>query len=115
MKFTYFLEESENEYVHKFLAAPRRLLHVTLLNKTFAEMIAIGAGFGGIIYTIRELTLRAIFLDAISFTAALIALLMGMGHIRFLQRRHLLSRIILSVAIGVIVTMALVVWHFVTS
>ena len=108
-------KDSKNGIVQKLFTIPRRLLLVTIFNKTLAEVLAIGAGLGGIVYTIKDLTLRALFLDTISFIAAVSALLMGIEHISFLRRRFLLRRIMIVVGIGVTLGVALTVWHFITG
>jgi YHS domain-containing protein len=110
-----FTEESKNRIAQKLFTIPRRFLVVTIFNKTLAEVIAIGAGLGGILFTMRDLTLRALFLDTISFIAAISALLMGIKHIHFLRRRFLLRRIMMLVGIGVTIVVVLVVWQFVTN
>ena len=115
VRHTSLTEDSTIRNTKKLYTIPRQILVATIFNKTFAEVIAIGAGLGGILYTMRDLTLRALFLDTTSFTAAIFALLMGIGHIQFLRRKFLLTRIIILVAIVVMIIIALVVWQFVSS
>jgi len=107
--FNNILEERKKK---RFLRIPPRTLLRVIFNKTFAEAVAIGTGLGGIMYTLLDLTLRALFLDTISFIAAVTAMLIGLEHIQYLQKRFLVKRVVTCVGIGVVILMILLVWHF---
>jgi hypothetical protein len=106
--FNNVLEEGKKK---RFLRIPPKTLLRVIFNKTFAEAVAIGTGLGGIIYTLLDLTLRALFLDTISFIAAVTAMLIGLEHIQYLQKRFLVKNVIIFGGIGVVIMIILVVWH----
>jgi YHS domain-containing protein len=88
----------------------RNLLSV-ILSKTFFELLAIGTGIGGIVYTLQEVSTRALVMDALSAIAAIVALIIGVENLRYLKAHDLLKRAILLVGVGIIISIALLVWH----
>jgi hypothetical protein len=83
-----------------------------LFNKTFAEALAIGTGLAGIAFTMQDFTSRALFMDTLSFIAAVSAMLMGLNHIRYLKKHFLIKKMVLCVGIGVLIVMPLFILTF---
>lgn len=89
-----------------------RNLLSTVLVKTFFEFIAIGTGIGGIIYTLQEDATRALIMDTLSALSAILAFIVGMRKLRFLRQHNLLKRATILVAIGALISITIIVWHF---
>ena len=102
------------EHLDKFLHIKSRsqTLSSVVLSKTSAELVAIGTGLGGIFYTILGLTDRALVMDLFSAIAAIIALVIGIEHLRYLKEHNLMRRAILLLGIGLLLTLAILVWNF---
>jgi len=102
------------EHMDKFLHIKSRsqTLSSVILSKTSAEIVAIGTGLGGIFYTILGFTDRALIMDLFSAIAAIVALIIGIEHLRYLKEHNLMRRAILLLGIGILITMALLVWNF---
>ncbi len=83
-----------------------------ILSKTSAEIVAIGTGLVGIFYTILGFTDRALIMDSFSAIAAIVALIIGIEHLRYLKEHNLMRRAILLLGIGILITMAILVWNF---
>ena len=94
-----------------------RNLSSIILNKTFFEVLALITGFGGVYYTIFEtssshLHNMALTLDTVSVASALIALFIGVEHLRYVEEHKLLKRAIIFLSITIIISFAILVWHF---
>jgi len=101
-------------HLDKFLHIESRsqTLSSVILSKTSAELVAIGTGLGGIFYTILGLTERALIMDLFSALAAIVALVIGIEHLRYLKKHNLMRRAILLLGIGILITLAILVWNF---
>lgn len=110
-KIYYFDNE---EHLNKFV--PIKTISQTLasviLSKTSAELVAIATGLGGIAYTIIGVTDRALIMDLFSAIAAIIALVIGIEHLRYLKEHNLMRRAILLLGIGILIVIGIVVWNF---
>lgn len=104
--------ETHHFHLHHVRSVSLRILSSVVLNKTFAELLAIGTGLGGIIYTILEIPGNPLVMDTLSAIAAIAALFAGIEHLRYLKEHGLLRRAVLLIAIGILITIAVLVWHF---
>jgi YHS domain-containing protein len=102
------------EHLNKFV--PIKTISQTLasviLSKTSAELVAIATGLGGIVYTIIGVTDRALVMDLFSAIAAIVALVIGIEHLRYLKEHNLMRRAILLLGIGILIVLAILVWNF---
>lgn len=89
-----------------------RKLSSVILSKTSAELIAIIAGLAGIFYTISDFPSQALLMDTFSAVAAIVALVIGIEHLRYLSEHNLMRRAVLIVGIGVLISIVIVVWTF---
>lgn len=96
-------------HFHHVKSVTQRVLSHVVLNKTFAEIVAIGTGIGGILYTLLEVTDRALIMDTFSAISAIIALFVGIEHLRYLKEHDLLRRATLLIGVGIIITVAIMV------
>jgi len=103
-----------NEHMDKFLhiTSKSQTLSSVILSKTSAEIVAIGTGLVGIFYTILGFTDRALIMDSFSAIAAIVALIIGIEHLRYLKEHNLMRRAILLLGIGILITLAILVWTF---
>ena len=92
------------KYKHKSLSE-------IVLNKTFFEVLAILTGFGGVYYTIFATAERALFLDTISVVTALLALFIGVEHLRYVEEHNLLKRAIIFLSIVTVTGFIMLVWN----
>jgi len=99
-------------HFHHVRNVAQRISSGVVLNKTFAEIVAIGTGIGGIAYTLLGLADRALVMDTLSAIAAIAALIVGIEHLRYLKEHDLLRRAVLLIGTGILMTIALLVWHF---
>ena len=99
-------------HLHHVRNVSLRILSSVVLNKTFAELIAIGTGIGGIAYTILEIPDSALMMDTLSAIAAIAALFVGIEHLRYLKEHDLLRRAVLLIGLGILAIIAILVWHF---
>lgn len=83
-----------------------------VLNKFFAELVALGTGIGGVVYTLTGTAERALVLDTFSVIAAITAMVIGIEHLRYLKEHDLLRRAVLLLTIVILISIAIVVWHF---
>jgi len=83
-----------------------------ILSKTSAELVAIGTGLGDIFYTILGVTERALIMDLFSAIAAIIAMVIGIEHLRYLKEHNLMRRAILLLGIGILIAISILVWNF---
>jgi len=102
------------EHLDKFLhiKTVSKTLSSVILSKTSAELVAIGTGLGGIAYTILGVTNRALIMDLFSAIAAIIALVIGIEHLRYLKEHNLTRRAILLLGIGILLVISILVWNF---
>lgn len=89
-----------------------RSLSEIVLNKTLFEVLAIITGFGGVFYTLFETSNRALILDTLSVVMALLALFIGMEHLRYVEEHNLLKRAIVFLSVVTITGFVMVVWHY---
>jgi hypothetical protein len=54
----------------------------------------------------------ALTLDTVSVVSALIALFIGVEHLRYVEEHKLLKRAIIFLSITIIISFAILVWHF---
>ena len=100
-----FYESTElEEYKHRSLSE-------IVLNKTLFEVLAIITGFGGVYYTLFETANRALVLDTFSVAMSLLALFIGIEHIRYVEEHNLLKRAIVFLSIVTITGFLILVWH----
>ncbi len=94
----------------------KNLTHKTLtkvvFNKTFAELIAIATGLGGIIFTLQDFGNRALFMDTFSGIAAIAAFIVGIEHLKYLKKHNLLERTIPLIGTLFLITLIILVWNF---
>ena len=103
-----------------FLGAKNHTLHVhtlrklsrAVLKKTFLELVAIGTGICGIVYTLQEVSTRAIVMDALSVIAALGALIIGAENLRFSKTHNPTKRAKLSAGLGITISVTILIWYF---
>ena len=88
-----------------------RNLSEIVLNKTLFEVLAIITGFGGVYYTLFETANRALILDTVSVVTALLALFIGVEHLRYVEEHDLLKRSIVFMSIITITGFLMLVWH----
>ena len=89
-----------------------RTLASVILSKTSAELVAIATGLGGIFYTILGISDRALIMDLFSAIAAIVALIIGIEHLRYLKVHNLMRRAVLLLGLGTLLAIALLVWNF---
>jgi hypothetical protein len=99
-------------HLHHVRNVAQRSLSSVVLNKTSAEFIAIGTGIGGIMYTLQGVAESALVMDTLSAIAAIAALIVGIEHLRYLKEHDLLRRAVLLIGIGILISIAILVWHF---
>ena len=109
---TYYFDSID--HLNKFQPINKisRTLASVILSKTSAELVAIGTGLGGIFYTILGISDRALIMDLFSAIAAIVALVIGIEHLRILKEHNLLRRAVLLLGLGILITIAIVVWNF---
>lgn len=108
----HFCDESCLSNFHMIRHQARRILSSVVLNKTFAELVAIGTGIGGIAYTLQGVAYRALVMDTLSAVAAIGAFIVGVEHLRYLREHNLLGKAVLLAGIGITLAVVLIVWHF---
>lgn len=54
----------------------------------------------------------ALVIDTLSARAAITALFVGIEHLRYLKEHDLQRRAVLLIGLSIIVTVAIIVWHF---
>ena len=99
-----------DKFLH--IKSKSKTLSSVILSKTSAEIVAIGTGLGGIFYTILGVTGRALIMDLFSAIAAIIALVIGIEHLRYLKEHNLMRRAILLLGIGILLVISILVWNF---
>lgn len=93
-----------------------RSLSQIVLNKTLFEILAIITGFGGVYYTIYESSIAgfhnaALVFDTISVATALLALFIGVEHLRYVEEHDLVKRAVIFLSIIIITVFIMLVWH----
>lgn len=111
-KTHYFCSESCLASFYATKRPTQRALISVVLSKTFAELLAIGTGIGGIAYTLVEVTNRALIMDTFSAITAIAALIIGVENLRYLKEHDLLQRAVLLAGLGIVISIAILVWHF---
>jgi cation transport ATPase len=99
-------------HLHHLRKVAQRSLSSVVLSKTSAELVAIVAGIGGIVYTLQSITESALVMDTLSAVAAIAALFVGIEHLRYLKEHDLLRRTVLLIGISIIISIAALVWNF---
>lgn len=94
-----------------------RSLSEIVLNKTLFEVLAIITGFGGVYYTMFEATIAgfhnaALLFDAVSVATALLALFIGVEHLRYVEKHDLVKRAVIFLSIISITIFLMLVWHY---
>lgn len=111
-KPSFFCDETCLNYSTPIKTITHRILSKVVLNKTFGEFIAIVTGIGGIAYTLQGTAHRALTLDTVSAIATITAFIGGIEHLRSLREHNLLKKAVLYIGIGVLITIAIIVWYF---
>ena len=92
----------------------RGFTHVSLsslvLNKTFFEILAIITGIGGIYYTLFEMGNRALMMDTFSVVTALTAMIIGIEHLRYVEKHMLVKRAVVMIGLIIVIVIVLFVW-----
>jgi hypothetical protein len=93
-----------------------RSISEIVLNKTLFEVLAIITGLGGVYYTIYEATIAgfhdaALVFDTISVATALLALFIGVEHLRYVEEHDLIKRAVIFLSIVTITIFLMLVWH----
>ena len=88
-----------------------RNLSSLILNKTVFEFFAILTGIGGVYYTLFEAANNALMMDTISVVAAIIAMIIGIEHIRYVEEHEILKKGVILIGITILSTILLIVWH----
>ncbi len=99
-------------HFHHVRNVAQRSLSSVVLSKTSAELVAIFAGFGGIVYTLQSGVEIALVMDTLSAVAAITAFFVGIEHLRYLKEHDLLRRAVLLIGLSIMVIVAIIVWHF---
>jgi hypothetical protein len=93
-----------------------RNLSEIVLNKTLFEVLALITGLGGVYYTIYDSISSyhnaALVLDTISVTTALLALFIGVEHLRYVEEHQLVKRGVIFLSIVSITVFIILVWHY---
>ena len=97
---------------HPLRRLTQRKLSRVVLNKTSAELLAIGTGLLGIIYALQDTVFRALVMDALSVIAGIAAFVVGIEHLRYLKEHDLLRRGALLIGVGIMIAIAILVCHF---
>jgi hypothetical protein len=93
-----------------------RDLSEIVLNKTLFEVLALITGIGGVYYTIYERSIAgfhnaALVFDTVSVATALLALFIGVEHLRYVEEHDLLKRAIIFLSIITVTVFLMLVWH----
>ncbi len=93
-----------------------RNLSELVLNKTFFEVLAIITGLGGVYYTIFEASIwrfhdAALIFDTVSVATGLLALFIGIEHLRYVEEHGLVKKAVLFFSIATITVFLILVWH----
>jgi len=83
-----------------------------VLNKTFFEFLAIVTGIGGVYYTLFEVGNRALLMDTVSVITAIVAMMIGVEHLRYVEEHMLVKRAVLMSGVLILTLIVLTVWHF---
>ena len=105
-----FNQDTENNtFKHRYLSE-------IVLNKTLFEVLALITGLGGVYYTIYDSISgfhnAALVLDTISVATALIALFIGIEHLRYVEEHQLIKRGVIFFSIVTITVFIMLVWHY---
>ena len=82
-----------------------------ILNKTVFEFLAIVTGLGGVYYTLFEAANNALMMDTISVVAAIIAMIIGIEHIRYVEEHEILKKGVILIGVTILSAILLIVWH----
>lgn len=109
---THYFDTEEHLNQFQPVKSISRILSSVVLSKTSAELVAIGTGLAGIFYTISALRTQALLMDTFSALAAIVALVIGIEHLRYLREHNLMRRAVLLFGIGILIIVAIAVWNF---
>ena len=62
-------------------------------------------------YTLQGLSTRALVMDTLSAIAAVVAFVIGVKNLQYLKAHNLLKRAVLLAGLGIIISIAILVWH----
>lgn len=111
-KAYYFCGEScLSDFLSKRNHVQKNLLSV-VLSKTFFELVAIGTGISGVVYTLQKVSSRALAMDTLSAIAAMAAFIIGVESLRLLKTYSLLKRGLLLAALGIIISIVIPTLYF---
>jgi len=88
-----------------------RNLSSLVLNKIVFEFFAILTGIGGVYYTLFEAANNALMMDTISVVAAIIAMIIGIEHVRYVEEHEILKKGVILIGITILSAVLLIVWH----
>ena len=109
---THYFDTEEHLNQFQPIKSISRSLSSVVLNKTSAELIAIGAGLAGIYYTIYASTSQALLMDTLSTLAAISALIIGIEHLKYLREHNLTRRAVLLFGGSILILLIIGVWIF---
>jgi len=118
--FTITVEGKTYHYCsHEHLSTSETVKKITqeslsslVLNKTLFEVFALVTGLGGVYYTLWPTAPRALLMDTVSVISAIVALVIGVKHLRYVQVHRLLRREVTFLSVVILFSIALVVWVF---
>lgn len=109
---THYFDTKQHLNQFQPITSVSRTLSSVVLNKTSAELIAIGAGLAGIYYTILAQSTQALLMDTLSTLAAIVALVIGIEHLKYLKEHNLMRRAILLAGSVILILLVSIVWIF---
>lgn len=83
-----------------------------ILNKTIFEVLALITGLGGVYYTLFETGNIALLMDTISVLAAIAAIIIGIEHLKYVEKHRLVGRTVFLIGFIVISSILLSVWFY---
>ena len=109
---THYFDTGEHLSQFQPVKSISRSLSSVVLSKTSAEIVATGTGLAGVFYTIQAVPAQALLMDTFSAMAAIVALVIGIEHLRYLREHNLVRRALLLFGIGILIVVAIIVWTF---
>jgi len=80
--------------------------------QNFFELVAIGTGISGVVYTLQKVSSRALAMDTLSAIAAMAAFIIGVESLRLLKKYSLLKRGVLLAVLGIIISIVIPTLYF---